>query len=371
MAAVWRERIDGDWTPGAGDISGATSAFPWRMVRVSLEALLPGMEDASGWLARAAAGLPAGVLGPRRVAHVLAGNTPLLAWPGLAACLLAGSHSVVKMSRDETLWPRRFVESLALVDADLAATISLDVWPGDDPRTLALVRSTDAVIAYGGDAALAALRAAPPSGTPFFGFGHALSVGVVPKGGGAAAAFGFARDVLLYDQGGCLSPHAVLVEGDGARAADVGTVLAAALAAEAEALAVPAVDDPGVARTVREARDLTLFEPGVTVCGDPALRWTVIVRPRAEPLTEAPVGHGVVTVAPVGDLAAEFGGLLGAARGRVSSVGVAGGTVAEPLRRVLEREGVTRICAAGTMQCPPLDWPNGGRDLLADLLRAG
>jgi hypothetical protein len=74
-------------------------------------------------------------------------------------------------------------------------------------------------------------------------------------------AFGFARDVLLYDQGGCLSPHAVLVEGDGARAADVGTVLAAALAAEAEALAVPAVDDPGVARTVREARDLTLFEP--------------------------------------------------------------------------------------------------------------
>jgi hypothetical protein len=84
------------------------------MVRVSLEALLPGMEDASGWLARAAAGLPAGVLGPRRVAHVLAGNTPLLAWPGLAACLLAGSHSVVKMSRDETLWPRRFVESLAL-----------------------------------------------------------------------------------------------------------------------------------------------------------------------------------------------------------------------------------------------------------------
>src|SRR5207237_4674039 len=96
-------------------------------------------------------------------------------------------------------------------DPELAALIHLDLWPGGDPRTTALLQSADSVIAYGSDASIAALRALTPTGTPFFGFGHALSVGIITADGGTEAGR-FARDILLYDQGGCLSAQAVFVE---------------------------------------------------------------------------------------------------------------------------------------------------------------
>lgn len=361
VADLWQRRLETGWA------APNRSPFPWPMVRVSLEGLLPGLRTAGEWRSRAASG-QTDPHGPAVVAHVLAGNTPLLAWPGLAACLLAGSASFVKMSRDETLWPRLFVDSLAAVDADLAALIHLDVWPGDDPRTGELARTADAVIAYGSDRTIAAMRAATPVTTPFWGYGHALSVGIMLAGEPSATATGFARDILLYDQGGCLSPHALFVEGGAAEATAFGEALATALPAAVDALEVPPVTDPGVALAVRRARDLALFMPGATVRGDDALRWTVIILPRAEPITDAPPGHGVVTVQPIADMAAEFGPALGAARRRVSAAGVAG-PLPDTVRQVLLAEGVSRICAPGEMQAPPLDWPNGGRDLLATLLR--
>lgn len=348
------------------------------MVRVSLEGLLPGLRDADAWLHRATGGLPAArdgfvpdgagrlvtARGPAVAAHVLAGNTPLLAWSGLAAALLAGSASYVKMSRDETLWPRLFVASLAEADPLLASLIHLDAWPGEDARTAELLRASGAVIAYGSDETLAALRASTPIGVRFLGYGHALSVGLslAPARGGGE---GFARDVLLYDQGGCLSPHAIFVEGAGRDAAGFGDALTDALAQETEALAVPPVADPAVALAVRRARDLALFS-AASVRGDPLLRWTVITETEPRPLPE-PVGHGVVHVVPIHDVAADLGPALRPARGRVSAVGVAG-ALRDDVRAALAREGISRLCAPGRMQAPPLGWRNGGRDLLADLL---
>ncbi len=359
------------------------------MVRVSLEGLLPGLQSAGEWLARvkatpavsfppspAAWGRGPGGGGqadtPAIVAHVLAGNTPLLAWPGLAASLLAGAASFVKMSRGETLWPRLFVESLAEVDAELAALIHLDVWPGNDPRTEELVQSADAVIAYGSDASLDALRAATPEATPFFGYGHALSIGLWLDDEKSEevwnrSARGFARDILLYDQGGCLSPHTVFVEGDrGHTVIMIAHTLADALTAEVETLQVPPVTDPAVALAVRNARDIAHFS-WPYIKADEGLRWSVIYTTGESTLPE-PVGHGVVYVLPMRDVAANFGSRLGAARGHISSVGVAG-VLREDVRAAILREGVSRICAPGEMQAPPLDWPNGGHDLLASLLR--
>ena len=67
-------------------------------------------------------------------------------------------------------------------------------------------------MAQGSDETLRALRTLCPAGTPFVGYGHRVSFGVVCKGSTNAAA-GFAKDVLLYDQGGCLSPQTIFVEG--------------------------------------------------------------------------------------------------------------------------------------------------------------
>ena len=88
------------------------------------------------------------------------------------------------------------------------------------------------VLAYGSDRSIAALRALCPPDTPLLGYGHRVSFGLMLQGAdGDAAAQGFATDVLLYDQGGCLSPQTIFVEGDWQRALAFAARLADALAA--------------------------------------------------------------------------------------------------------------------------------------------
>ena len=429
---LWRERLASGWSPPVA-ATDDVSPFPWAMVRVSLAGLvgvplspLPPPLRGKGELVPVGSSLDTGLTnqsgeadkplvagspfprrgggrgerGPSLTALLLAGNTPLLAWPALWAALRAGSAVFVKMSsRGETLWPRLFVNAVAEVDADMAALVHLDVWPGDDVRTGELARAADAVIAYGSDASVAAVRALTPPGTPFFGFGHALSVGLVLKeaappapnswgarnrtGGGVAppsgtprigggggrlseAAAGFAHDVLMYDQGGCLSPQAVFVEGNGKAARAFGEALARALPGAADALDVLPSGDVTRAARVRQARDLALFTPGARVLANPDdLRWAVVVFEREQAMPP-PTGHGVVSVLPLANVASGFGAALGVARGRLSSVGVAG-TLRPDEEATLWAEGVSRICGPGEMQSPPLDWPNGGRDLLREL----
>jgi hypothetical protein len=111
----------------------------------------------------------------------------------------------------------------------------------------------------------------------------------LPTGGDKAGQF--ARDILLYDQGGCLSAQAVLVEEQNVAAA--AQRLAESLERECVALDIPPVTDPAVARTVRQARDMALFlGDDVTLIGDAALRWTIIARSSPAPL-EFPVGSCV------------------------------------------------------------------------------
>jgi hypothetical protein len=360
-ASLWRHRLETGWEPPEG------SSFPWSQVRLSLAALLPGLSEARDWLTRSQGTVT--LFSPSVVALILAGNTPLLAWSPLAAALLAGHSVFIKQSRDETVWTRLLVESLSEVDPELASLIHLDLWPGEDARTTALVSDADAVVAYGSDATLAALRGSVPAGTPFFGFGHAVSIGIVIEGGEAEAGR-FARDILMYGQGGCLSAHAVLVEQrqpNANRMRNVAHTLARSLERECKLLEIPPVTDPAVARSVRQARDMALFLGSeVSMISDPGLRWTILLRASPEPL-EIPMGLGVVHVTAVEQFSDRLCDSLGAMRGYISSVGAAG-TLTSATEQVLLAEGVSRICRAGEMQMPPLDWPNGSINLLAKLL---
>jgi hypothetical protein len=128
FAQLWRERLASGWVPPPDDDGEGLSGFPWAMVRISLAGLVSSpcalsqdWERAHGAQRRR----------PFVTTLVLAGNTPLLAWPALWAALLAGSAVFVKQSsRSETLWPRLFVAALAEADPDLAALVHPDGWPG-------------------------------------------------------------------------------------------------------------------------------------------------------------------------------------------------------------------------------------------------
>ena len=367
---IWKTRLGAGWLPPAG------SSYPFAQVRRSLKGLVSRpprpingeperyREEVSPLSPPPVGRVPTSwVAGPSlsSVSLILAGNTPLLSWSPLWACLSAGVERIqVKMSRDEMLWTPLFVEALREVAPEMAERVELHVWPGDDPRTDALLTQADAVIAYGSDKTMATLRSRTPAGVPFYGFGHAVSVGLVLADADiVAAARGFAVDMLMYGQAGCLSPHTVFVP-DAETAFALAEALLTVLPETADALDVPPVTDAAVARTVRQARDMALFG-GFTVRGTDDLRGTVAVTRTPQAMPE-PVGYGFLHIVPLDVSPEQIGERLGQARGIVSGVGIAG-TVTLTLRSALTQEGVSYLCAPGAMQTPPIDWANGGIDL--------
>ena len=373
FARRWRDPAD----PFRQRAEALNAPFPFAMTRLSLEALLDSLTSDALWRlidsedVREASGVT-------RVGHVIAGNTPLLAWTSLLRALLMRSKSLVKLpSGDAAEWGRLFHASLAAVSPALASVIELRQWAGGDTeRDRELCESVDLVLAYGSNQTITALRALCPPDTPLVGYGHRVSFGLFFQGAEAdAAARGFATDILLYDQGGCLSPQTIFVEGGWQRACSFATRLADALAVVVPEYPLPE-RHPRAAGRVREARQLARMELEARLWEDPALRWTVIARP--SPVFTLSPTHGVVSVQPLASpedlpaalapvrhylqgcalaaptppcLAPHYWGLIGAG-------GEASGTI-------------SYVCLPGYLQAPPLAWPQDGRPVLRALLPAG
>ena len=337
-----------------------TGVFPWAQVRRGIAALA---ESAPRCLE------PERLEKPGVLALILAGNTPLLAWPVLHYAVLLGIPVFIKQSRDEVVWTRHFVETLAQIDPEVAALLHLDLFPGAmDERMMSLIVEANATIAYGSAQTIQALWGYA-YWRPFLPFGHATSIGYLGDGSGWQDGDKFAYDVLMYGQQGCLSPHIIYVHGGEHSSILWGKELACALATVAEALNMPPVTDLAIAKRVREVADIARFTAGDTVIQDSALRWTVIYSTQPAILTPG-IGHGVVRVIPAHyRFFRHWPHLMGSMRGKISSVGVAG-ELSEEQRGALQAEGVSRICPAGEMQTPPLDWRNGNVDVRAWLIKA-
>ena len=337
-----------------------TDPFPFAMVEVSLNALLDSLTPGRLWALIDSEEMR-GVSGCPVIGHVIAGNTPLLSWVSIIRALLVGSGSLVKLpSGPASVWGHLFHRSLLDVSPKLAECVTIFEWPGGTADLdAALCASADLIMAHGSDATLRSLRAYCPGGTPFIGYGHRVSFGLVTKGNGdAEAAAGFARDILLYDQGGCLSPQTIFVEGDWSE-----TIRFAAGLAESLALTVPQYSLPkraaSAASTVREARLLASMEEGTRLWGDEALRWTVLARPQRE-FAPSPT-FGIISVQPLEKLA-DLPEALAPVSGFLQGCAVAGN----------EQDYipcVSYLCAPGEMQSPPLHWRQDGRDVLRLLPR--
>lgn len=71
----------------------------------------------------------------------------------------------------------------------------------------------DLVLAFGTDETLAEVERTMPEGVRFFGHGHGMGVAFVgPGAAGLEAAQQLAKDVVLFDQQGCLSPRLAIVD---------------------------------------------------------------------------------------------------------------------------------------------------------------
>jgi hypothetical protein len=314
------------------------------------------------------AGAPAAwARGVDRVAIVSSDTTIGVAVVPAIFALCAKCDVVVKDRSDALV--AAFFASLAEEHPAFASAARAYPWTGGDhDAETALLANAGAVVAFGRDDTLRAIRARCGTDTRFIGFGHRASIGRLTRAEAAALddalADRIARDALLYDGDGCLSLHALFVEGD---AAELGRV-AAIVAAACERVAV---EFPGGARSAERTaataayRNLAAFRAagghGTVFRGGDAV--VVADPPRGEAPPFLPRVVPVIGVDGDDDIAA----YAAAQRLPVQAIGVvapdaAAGTLAE-------RIGAVRVAPFGAMQAPPPGGHHGGAPRIADFVR--
>jgi len=328
--------------------------------------------------------LPAGgrarrLVAPRLVYHGLAGNVPWAGVESLFAATLAGSASLVKLSSKEPVLAGLVAHALAAEDAAWAAALAVLHWPGGDHALEeAALAEADAVVAYGDNATVAdyARRLAhriAAGRVLFVPRGHRTSVALLGPGvlagqeAAIAAARALAFDVSCEDQEGCLSPTAIYLvpESAGAIAPErFGELLGREMARREEAWPRRSLGSlEGAA--VQQARAAAEFE-GKLMWASESTAWTVVLdsSPGFEPAPAARFARVYV----VDDLQGVIAALV-AARGLISTVGIAGWEDAEEVMAALAPVAPGRVCPLGAMQRPPAGWNHEGVSDLAALVR--
>lgn len=212
-------------------------------------------------------------------------------------------------------------------------------------------RPGDHLWAYATDETLKKLRDELPAGVCLHAHGAGLGIAVIghdaPRRGEfvEAAADALARDVIAFDQRGCLSPRLTLVDGDQELAAAFADALARSLAHYEQEVPRGRLSEEETADLLRY-RDTMLYAARPL----PAGKGLVVLDPMLDRLHVPPVGR-VVHVTRVSSVEPHVRALAS----RITSVGMAGHDRLEGhLRTWL---GDRRYVPLGKMQTPPLDGP--------------
>ena len=279
---------------------------------------------------------------PRKITHILSGNVPAPGIGSICRGLLLGAENWVKCSSRDPVFPALFVESLREVNTELAERVIVKQWPREDvEQTKTALTGANAVIAYGDDDSIASLRALTPVTTKFFGYGHKISFAIIGEEAladrelPALAAF----DASVYDQQGCMSPHAFFVEGDANAFAEK-----LAIAMEEFQQRVPrgklSIKEAALSARVREIHE---FRGAQIWTGKPPYPWTVIYD--AQPTFTPSCLNRTVFIKPMHTLNS-----MQAWVDTISTIGIAPWNVE---MQKLASNLAERICPIGQMQRPP------------------
>jgi hypothetical protein len=309
-------------------------------------------------------------------ATVLAGAIPLPSFVAVLAPLALRSPVLVKLAAHDPVTVPLFVRSLAERDPLLGACVEIADFRRDDVGSLAALCRAPCVAATGSDAAVAAIAARMTPSQRFVASGHRFSLALLGPGSTrepalTRAAEALALDVALWDQLGCLSPVSIHVAGADPRATDrVAHALAGALeAAEARWPRGRVEIEAAAAVTAERAEAEMRAAAGrrVDVLAPRGTEWTV-VREADAALRAAPL-HRFVRVHPAADLDAALAA-IGPHAAKLAAVALDGfGDASATIAAELARLGASRVCAPGTLQTPPLDWPRDGRPVLLPFAR--
>ncbi|MFO0552605.1 MAG: acyl-CoA reductase [Polyangiaceae bacterium] len=277
-----------------------------------------------------------------RAIVVLSAHVPVAPVRALALALAAADEVVVKPSRRDPALATILVRELSAAGLSVSLATSVDA------------RAGDLVFVYGSAASIEAVAASLPAGAELEPHGPGFGVAVVSRDADlAAAASKLARDVVPFDQRGCLSPRIAFVEGDDERAR------AFALALDHELTACgDAIPRGQLASDEREllARWLLTMRAIGEVFEGSAHAIAVDSAPTA---IELPPAARVIVVYPYSTHAVLLR-LLAPLRAHLTTLGLAGED--DALRIALSSFGA-RVTELGWMQRPPLDGPVDTRRL--------
>ncbi|WP_158841481.1 acyl-CoA reductase [Saccharothrix deserti] len=313
-------------------------------------------------------------VGPRTVLAVFSGNVPGLPARSLVRALLVKATVIAKIPAKEPHFTAAFLRTLHDVEPVLADAVVATYWDRDDEETLeGALGQADAVIAYGGDQACAAIRARVRPHQLYEEHSHKLSFGIVSaeyaaRHGAAEVARQIASDCSDFDQHACLSPQVYLVQEQHAR--EIARHLAVAMRREAQDSPPGAIDAQDA--TVLQHRRLVAEWRAATsdtseVWAPDGLEWTVVLDDTLMPLSGA--GNRVARIVSVPDVAAAVDAMRPYAK-HLQNVGL--GAVGEEFQRTareLAVLGASRVSAPGAMTRPSMVWRHDGQPRIAGLVR--
>jgi len=299
---------------------------------------------------------------PRVGGFIMPANVPGAGLHELVTALISGAAAMAKTSNREKVFFPAVAETLREIDPLVGSMLEVVRFAREREDLSRLMREEcDFIVALGDDSSLAHLSGGPR----LFGFGSRVSGSLVSLQGPAnfaALARASARDVALFEQQGCLSPHHIFVEAsDGAQTRDFANWLADALNLLAAALP-PARLSFNTAAAIRRVRERARWQGigahRVELLEGADMAWTVVLDPSAR--FRISPGYRTVTVSPIrdsDDLASKLAGVAG----RLEAFALAAPAHARAkFLDVLAGAGVTYVCDPGKMQSPPLNWPHGG-----------
>ena len=297
---------------------------------------------------------------------ILAGRVPALAANVVLSALAARVPVVLKPAGLEPSFATALARATPAAAPALANAVGLLDAPSGSPALRDAVARAPLCLAYGADATIDAVRAARP-GLPTLAGGHRESAVIVFREALAPHAIrrlaaAIARDVAIYDQSGCLSPQAVLVEDGGTVApAAFARALADALARVARDLSpapLPLADAAAVRLFAQEARLLARASGGRVLPDAGPVPPLVAFEP-ALGMRPGP-GFRTVQVLPFAGRP-DLNRLLSPLAGRVQGLALAG-----PRARLADALAAhpafaaPYVCAPGRLQSPPAGWAENG-----------
>lgn len=249
-------------------------------------------------------------------------------------------------------------------------------WPGDGRgKTEVALGEADLVVVYGSNEMVTWVRQRLPATTPLVAYRHRMGVALIGRQALAAAsaagpdgsalpgpgpgtaretALAAARAVALFDQRGCVSPHAILVEEGGAVDPEAWAgFLAGALEGLEEDLPSAALtaEEGGALQQLRGEAEMEEAQGrGRVFHGGARAPWTVLFQPGGG--LEPSCLNRVVRVIPVARLT-EALPILAHWRGHLQTVGIAGlGSGRRELLDGLVRLGVSRVVGLADVPWP-------------------